>query len=471
MKLSIRKFLLINLLLAITLTSILAAIGNYYLDQQDIEEHLDTMLAQSTLTFEALISDDLRKRDLNDIQDALNQIPDEAEKFFEEMREDEPDYTYEDKYQFQVYDDAGKLLLHSANSPNEPLAPGKHGFSFKNIGNVPWRIFSTYNPSLKATIVVAERYDIRNELAHKITLDDVYIMMLTYILAGFLIWIIIGRGLASIKRVADEVGYRAPTYLEPVNLEAVPEEIVPLVDELNRLFLRLQLAFEREKRFAGDAAHELRTPLAALKTQAQVASKATTEEERQAVLQNLITGVDRCAYVVQQLLTLSQLVPESNTYYETSELNLPKVTAETIAQLVPYALEKQIDIELESDKENLMIHGNATAISILIRNLVDNAIRYTPEQGSIHVVIKESSDHVILRVTDTGPGIPPELRARVFERFFRVLGTKATGSGLGLSIVQQIAKLHNAEVKLGSPSNNIGLEIEIQFPKENIITE
>jgi two-component system, OmpR family, sensor histidine kinase QseC len=464
MKLSIRNFLLINLLLTITITTTFAAIGNYYLDQADIKRHLDSLLSQSTLSFEALLGDNLNERNLSHIQKSLDQIPVTAQRFFEKIENTYPNYDYEDKYQFQVWNHEGKLILHSANSPTIPLSHGKIGFSDHYIDNVPWRVFSSYNSNLKINIVVAERYDIRNELAHQITKDDIIIMLITYILSGALIWIIIGRGLNTVKRVAYEVSHRAPSFLEPVELD-IPTEIKPLVDELNRLFLRLQSAFDREKRFTGDAAHELRTPLAALKTQAQIALRATDDKERLAILRNLINGVDRCAYVVQQLLTLTQLTPEATQFHELADVNLPALTEEVIAQLVPSALDKKIDISLNSKPDDIILTGNSTALSILIRNLVDNAIRYTPEGGEIQVSLDETSSAVILRVIDNGPGIPPEFRSRVFERFFRILGNKAPGSGLGLAIVQQIAKLHHAEVNLGTPENGFGLEVEVKFPK------
>ena len=200
-----------------------------------------------------------------------------------------------------------------------------------------------------------------------------------------------------------------------------------------------------------------------MKTQAQVALKTTNEKERQAILQNVITGVDRCNHVVQQLLTLSRLVPEANALSDVIELNLGRLATEIIAQLAPAALDKQIDIELIAEDEAVSIYGNITALSILIRNLVDNAIRYTPEFGEVRIRITPENGHVVLRVTDNGPGIPAELRARVFERFFRVLGSKSPGSGLGLAIVQQIAQLHNAQVKLGPAPGGKGLEVEVTF--------
>jgi two-component system sensor histidine kinase QseC len=242
----------------------------------------------------------------------------------------------------------------------------------------------------------------------------------------------------------------------------MPTEIKPIVDELNKLFIRLQKAFDRNKRFAADAAHELRTPLAALKTQAQVALLAPTKEDSKKTIQKVIAGTDRCTHVVQQLLTLSRLGEEA-TLKDMQLLDLVPITTDMLAQLAPFALGKNIDIAFIEPSEHRKIVGSETALSILIRNLVDNAIRYTPEGGNVTVKIINAPEGVTLQVIDSGPGIPPELYAQVFERFYRVLGTETAGSGLGLPIVKQIAELHNAKIKLSAPESGTGLKIEVIF--------
>lgn len=465
MKSSIRKFLLINLLLAITITTTLTAIGNYYLDQKDIQEHLDTLMAISALSYQALLGDDLHQRPLLKIQDTLETIPKKVETYYQRpLLDDEPPEHYLDKFNFQVWTDGGRLLLHSSNAPKIPLTADKDGFSDKMIGKQKWRVFTTYNNKAGIRTVLADRYDTRNELGHRIAQDDLYIMLLTFPLSGLLIWIIIGRGLDSLDRVAQEVANRAPSHLEPVNIKEVPEEIKPVLDELNKLFFRLKEGFEREKRFAADAAHELRTPLAALKAQAQVALNTANVDEKNAALQKLIASVNRSTHIVQQLLTMSKLVPEAANINDLGEVNLPKITREVLAMLAPAAVEKQIELEFEADEHMPNIAGNSTALSILIRNLVDNAIRYCKENGQVVVKVYRQLDEVILEVHDNGPGIPSELQARVFERFFRVLGNKSTGSGLGLAIVQQISALHNARVALESPDEGTGLIVKVFFP-------
>ena len=308
--------------------------------------------------------------------------------------------------------------------------------------------------------------DIREQLIHSIAQNDIYILLLAYPLLGVLVWLVVGRGLQNLKRIAEEVAHRVPTFLEPVDASETPKEIQPLIEELNKLLLRLQQALEREKRFASDAAHELKTPLAALKTQAEVALTLEDEDSKEKALQNLVLGVDRSTHIVQQLLTLSRLVPETSSYVELLTIDLTKLAAEVLANLAPYALEKDIDIELDAPEHPIHINGNHTALGILLRNLVDNAIRYTPEKGKVKVVLEETDTHIALMVQDSGPGIPKHLRARVFERFFRILGSKASGSGLGLSIVQQIATLHHATIHLGTPPWDHGLQFEVRFLKD-----
>lgn len=465
MKSSIRKFLLINLLLAITITTTLTAIGNYYLDQKDIQDHLDTLMAVSALSYQALLGDDLHQRPLLKIQHALETIPKRINTYYQKrFLNDEPQENYLDRFNFQVWTNGGKLLLHSSNAPKVPLTAETDGFSDKNISDQDWRVFTTYNDKAGIRTVLAERYDTRNELGHRIAQDDLYIMLLTFPLSGLLIWIIIGRGLDSLEKVAEEVANRAPSHLEPVDLHEIPEEIKPVIDELNKLFFRLKEGFEREKRFAADAAHELRTPLAALKAQAQVALNTNDIEEKNLALQKLIASVNRSTHIVQQLLTMSKLVPEATNHQEEDEVNLEKLTREILAMLAPFAVEKQIELEFEHEDNIPPILGNATALGILIRNLVDNAIRYSNENGRITVQLLKKNNELILEVCDNGPGIPAELQARVFERFFRVLGNKSPGSGLGLAIVQQICELHGGRVVLASPEFGSGLIVRVYLP-------
>ncbi|HLB43020.1 MAG TPA: ATP-binding protein [Gammaproteobacteria bacterium] len=446
---SIRYFLLISLLASITIASAINGVGNYILDEQVIEPYLDAQLVRMSTVISILN------------QSAMIDIKFETQLLDRLSREQT---IFDQKIIFQIWSKTGKLLLRSHNYQNLYLKDVPIGFSNQLIAGEDWRIYSTYDKKQKVKIVIAELYNLRRELVDDIASSNANILLITYPVFGILIWFIISFALQSITRVTSEISNRASTYLEPVQLTEIPIEIKPLVAELNQLFIRLKLAFERNKRFAADAAHELRTPLAALKTNVEVAIKARNDLDKNKALQKVIQSVDRSSHVVAQLLTLSRLGEEENLT-DISRIDLHKLATEIIAYLAPQALEKNIDIELTPPPRYSIILGNDTALGVLIRNIVDNAIRYTPDNGEVKVSIMSTIDKIIFRVVDTGPGIPSELRERVFERFYRILGTKTSGSGLGLAIVHQIAHLHHAEIKLSIPSKGIGLQFDVAFPR------
>lgn len=469
---SIRTFLLINLLLSVTLITSLAIIGNLFLAHKDIQTQLDVQLVRSAERMRAFFSDyNTQSRNFNLIQQNLikmvnqpTQIQSEEHLNKKQQKELKLNKTKHNNLEFQIWNKQGKLILRAAATPDIPLSNGKNGLSTLWIHGQPWRVNTLHDKGTGLTFMVAERSNYRQQLENQLTQDSIFVMLITYPFLGFLIWIIVGRGLNILKKVAQEVRHRAPSNLKPVNMESVPSEIEPLVVELNSLFERLQEAFGREKRFTADAAHELRTPLAALNTHTQIALRAKTPEERKQALLKVLASVNRGTHVVQQLLTLNRMVPEAN-FNQSTKIDLSKEAADMAAQLAPEAIAKNIDLELITPDTPTEIMGNATAIGILIRNLVDNAIRYSPEHSTVTIKIDQNEKHVILRVIDNGPGIPEELRDRVFERFFRVIGNQATGSGLGLGIVQQIAKLHRAEIALKTPENGKGLDFQVIFPK------
>ena len=464
--LSIRRFLLFNLLATIIATIIVTAFGNYYIDCQAINYSLDSLLVETGSLLKTLTSTPglLTSAKLKSVQSELNANPFFSNDFIYTSQAKNHDFIQQaNRYKFQLWSKKGELLLSSPKTPRASLI-SKPGLSDKNINGKKWRAFTLYDYKQGVILAIAEQYTSRYAMIRHMLINDIYLTLLIYPLSGLFIWLIIGRGLKSIRFFAKELSGRAVDYLDPVDLSEVPIEIVPLVDELNKLFLRLQQAFEREQRFAGDAAHELHTPLAALKTHAQLALKSIDPEECYTHLKQVITGVDRCTHVMQQLLTLCRLSPETIMPEHFTKVNLAKIAAEVIAQLAPQAIVKQIDIELLTTHKTYSLLGNSTGLHVLIRNLVDNAIRYTPRDGNVKVVVSKDLDKVILQVIDNGPGIPEKLRARVFERFFRVLGSNVQGSGLGLAIVEQITKLHRGSIHVDKPDSSIGLKVEIRFP-------
>jgi two-component system sensor histidine kinase QseC len=465
---SIRQRLLINLLSCIGALMIITATGVYYLGNNDVEVLMKRDLVHSNLFLQAMVPTRLTPEEINSVQQKLTSLPATENNIF--MHESQYMFTDDSStltnypLQYQVWDENYHIILHSDFAPIIPKSDAMLGFSTSNINGTTWHIYTSYNPDTKYTYIVTAQYALQSWLKESVAKDNIYIMLLTFPLFGILIWLILAHGLRSLDQVTYELSHRASNYLEPMDIKKVPEEIAGLVDELNKLLSRVKQGMDREQRFAGDAAHELRTPLAALRTQAQVAQNSTTDPDVLAALTKVIEGVERSTHVVQQLLTLSRLVPGS-TMDSQLRIDLVQIAKDTIGDTINHAMEKDIELDFMVEQAHTFILGNPISIGIMMRNLIDNAIRYTPEKGRVEVDIIETKQLVIFRVSDNGPGIPAKLRGRVFERFFRVLGTKAPGSGLGLAIVQQIATLHNAHVRLGTGDNGIGLKVDIEFSK------
>lgn len=455
---SIRNFLVINLLLCVILISAFSMLANLLLENKDLQGHLDNKLTQSAFAIQAFMTQSNTPEELRSIQQNINATPMLHYPFSFHK------HALTEAFQFRVLDQNNQLLLQSSAQLPASFDRAKPGLSNIQFNGKNWRVFVTIDPLPKTKVIVAEQYDFRNLVSGRISEESVFVMLMSFPFLGILIWLIIHRGLSSLQKVADEVRRRAPDHLEPIDVAQVPEEIKSIVEEWNKLFGRLHQAFAREKRFAADAAHELKTPLAALKAHTQVALNAETDEERVTALQKILTGVDRSAHVVQQLLTLSRM-GHGLVLEHSNPVNIVKQAKEVLAEIAPEALEKNSEIELIAPEIEPLITGHSTAIAILIRNLVDNAIRYKSEGGLVQVLIEETANKVLLKVVDDGPGIPQHLRQQVFERFFRVLGNKSTGSGLGLGIVQQIAEVHNASIALETPPSGKGLQVTVAFPK------
>lgn len=450
---SIRKQLLSAILLSVAVTTILVIAGNYYLERRNITHRIDSWLEQSALVIDSILKNN------HTLIHHTHDPSVNAEHIQERISP--PDALL----QFMVIDERHGIIVHSNHMPELELE--KQPIPFNTVidpNGDHWRIHMLRDPESHLRIAVTTMVQTPLELTRLIIKQELIVLITIFPILGLVIWLLIGYNLRSIKRISTEVAQRAPNYLDPVPLNLVPREIQPLVEALNQLFLQLTDALDREKRFASDAAHELRTPLTVLKTQAQVAQHAQTQEEQRDALSKLSRGVDRCTHIVQQLLTLSRIMPQTETTIELTQVNLANLVTEIVAELVPIALEKDLDIELNAANNHIFIKANATSIGILTRNLVDNAIRYTPAGGEIKVDVFQDQHFAVLRVSDNGSGIPVELRSRVFERFYRVLGTNTQGSGLGLDIVQKIATLHRAPIDLGTPPWGQGLEVTLQFP-------
>ena len=247
-------------------------------------------------------------------------------------------------------------------------------------------------------------------------------------------------------------------------IKNAPEEIEPMIVEMNQLLDRLREGLSREQAFAADAAHELRTPLATIKTLAQTAIENDDVEKMKMLLQKISHNVDRGSHVVQQLMNMSKTMPEALFLSKLEKIHLDVLVRETLSHLTPDALLKNIDIEMDVADKLPNITGNKIALEILIRNLIDNSIRYTYKNTSIFVNLYPIENNIVLEVRDQGPGIPKDKQEKVFDRFYRAHDPKYQGSGLGLAIVKQIASLHHAQITLETPAMKKGIIIRVFFP-------
>ncbi len=278
------------------------------------------------------------------------------------------------------------------------------------------------------------------------------------------LWYGIGHGLKPLYQITSELKRRDAESLAPVGPGSLPNEIKPLVDGLNDLLRRLDRAFTMQKHFVADAAHELRTPMMALSIQTQLAKAASTEEEREQALSQLEGGVSRITHLAEQLLTLARLEPQEQAAVSES-VELSALCKSVILDKIRLAEAKHIDLGLVTQGK-AEIQGGPDTLRILLNNLVDNAIRYTPPHGTIDVAVRWKGNEVVLEVCDNGPGIPETEREQVLERFYRGSNQNVQGSGLGLSIVQRVATQHGARLVLGSGPNGKGLLAQVRFPCE-----
>lgn len=363
---------------------------------------------------------------------------------------------------YQVWDGQALLRQRSANAPRTRLSAANQGFSEIDLEGKRWRVYSHAVPDGRVVVQVAERHALRDELAQSVANHLMHPLAVALPVLGLLIWFSVSAGLLPLGALASQLQRRAPDNLAPLPEPQVPREVAPLVHALNALFERLRSSFEQERRFTADAAHELRTPLAALKTQAQVAQAAASQQELRHALDRIVLGVDRATHLVEQLLMLARLDPQASLP-EAVPVSLPQLAATCIAQLASMAADKDVDLAREASQEAL-IRGDATLLAALLRNLLDNAIRHAPPGTEVEVGVAATPTGVVLRVSDHGPGIPQHERQRVLDRFYRVGGVSGEGSGLGLSIVRRIVELHGGTMGLRSGPSGRGLTVEVLFP-------
>jgi two-component system sensor histidine kinase QseC len=362
---------------------------------------------------------------------------------------------------YQVVDRHGSLLLRSPMAPAEPLGQAGAGFCESDIDGTRWRVYRVADPTHGLVLYAAEDHAVRERLAAHMVDHLLLPSLLAVPPLLLLFWLAVGRGLKPLQRLVLDIKGRDPRDLQPLGQTLRPPELTPLVDALNALLNRLDRALESERSFTGSAAHELRTPLSALRVQAQVAMRATHGAQRQRALEQVIAAVDQAAHLVEQLLTLARL--EGQNGINTSErVSLLDAARRCAAELETTARSRSILLEV-SGADEIVAHGNQDAIHILLRNLIDNAIRYTPNDGKVMITVGHWGLYNRVIIDDTGPGIDDAQVADMFKRFRRGADVTRPGSGLGLAIARQICELHGGGMHLENRQGG-GLRCEVVLP-------
>lgn len=460
---SLKKQLLFFLLSSLLLVWGATVYVSYQQTRDEITKLFNAELAQSARVVHAFVENLLQQRRLTKLWDQ-DKSPD---LFYMPIL----GHKYERKIAFQLRSVKEGVVLRSESAPEFALSLTRNGYSETLINNHVWHVFSIGTENGDYVIHVGQRDDIRRELIESLANQQLLAMLLAFPVLGLVIWLIVSRTLRPVVQLKEQLASREVGYLQPLSLERLPEEVVPMVEQINTLFVLLEQAFANERNFTSDASHELKTPLAGLMTQLQVAQKTKDAAMRGQALQKCQQAVLRMTHMVQQLLTLSR-VQHQNVQLGKQWVNLNQAMIAVIAEIECSAHEKNIEIELKGD-DGIAIQANSQLLNILFRNLIDNAIKYTPVDGKVNVTLLRDIKQVRVFIEDSGPGVADEDYERITQRFYRCVDTAqaAEGSGLGLSIVTRIIRLHDADIDF-SKAQLGGLKVSLRFdvPKSAVKT-
>ena len=446
---SIKRRLLLTLIGLISLTWLTLFFLVHRDATHELEEIYDASLAQNARILFGLLQREISEGEV------------------ELIRHIELDNRLQHPYELHIafWARIGKTVIKSKDAP-EFLTELPDGFSTYRVDNRQWRVFTLQDSENDLLIHTAQKLQAREELVAYLIRDTLSVMLLVLPLLAVLLWWGIRRSLEPLGRLMDEAGSMTPRTLHPFDISNTPDEIVPLVSALNQLLDRLEQAMENERRFTADAAHELRTPLAGLKIQLQVALRAEQPEQKQKAMRMALEGIDRITHLVNQLLTLARADREDASSLNFQSVDLARIAEEVIDSLQPSAERRSIHLALTRDGRQSRVQGDATMLRIALRNLLENAIHYTHSPGQAGIEISSQGERVRVLVRDSGEGIPAESVKRMFQRFRRGEQQVGSGSGLGLSIVSRVAEIHQAEVLVDSTAADgfaIGLDLPLQL--------
>ena len=461
---SIRRFLTGYLLLAVLVMTALSSAWVYHDAAREVEELFDASLAQSARVLHGMITRKGIEEHKDHLLESLTNKDLDFEKYAVEATPH--GHKYEKKVSFQVWSPEGELLLRSASISDHLLSELVQGFEYNLVNGKLWRTFTIFSSHDNYWLIVGESDEIRAELTHDIARDHMVPVLLCLPLLASLIWFTISQGLFPLRRIAQEVGRQDYERLGVIEGLKTPVEVKGLLNAINDLFARLNQSYQREQRFVSDAAHELRNPLAALMVHADNTKEdieaGASKQELSSSIAGITTSISRLSRLVSQLLQLSRTDVEYLTD-KSSVVDLGLLVEDICQQFAkPLEAKRQV-LEFSGEPDIALIGGNESLLASLLRNLMDNASRYTPEGGHIQVKVERIGESAELLVADSGPGIDESEIEQVQERFYRVTGSGESGSGLGLSIVKQVVGVHGADLEL-SRSELGGLAIKVVFP-------
>ncbi|MBT0570082.1 sensor histidine kinase N-terminal domain-containing protein [Curvibacter sp. CHRR-16] len=452
---SMQARLLVLLVTGMLVVSVLAMVSAAHSMRHEMGELLDAHLAQSAASL-------LMQANLLEDDEAVEDVP--------------LLHRYATRTVFQIFRD-GVLHCRSSNAPSEPITTTRNGFvTVQQADGSRWRVFAVHDAQHNTTVLVGEQWRTRDSIVTEVLCSMLVPLLLSLPVMALLVVWLVRNNFKPLRKLQSALLQRQPDDTHVLDAGPLPQEIQPLLDALNQLLARMARMLEHERRFTADAAHELRTPIAAIRTQAQVAlgalhgMDARTDVIFQA-LQTTMAGCDRASHVVDQLLVLARLDAPVDAILcpsTTNTLRLSDAVQQLLADMAPMAWAKQQNLELHDDTDGQAQVPQATAAlwGILLRNVVDNAIRYSPIQATVQVslthVLVQGTSQLQVCVQDSGPGMSAEDMNRLGERFFRVLGTEQSGSGLGWSIVRRIADLLGLSVQVQRSPTLGGLRVELR---------
>ena len=458
---SARRLLLAALVVVVCGVSAVAASFSYYEARTEAAELFDAKLAHSARVLAALVAPHVE--DLPQVDGGASMIAlwhSDAEGRGDALVSADG-HAYETKLAFQVRDATGRLLLRSESGPATPLAALRSGFADVTLDDEAWRVF-TLRSREGLWVQAGEEGEIREELAAGIARGTLLPLLLGFPVLVLMLWGVLDFAARGLARIVDGIERRAGNDLTPLDPSSVPLELGGLVRAINGLFLRMRTALERERRFTADAAHELRTPLAALRVHVANCHAEDDAATRDALAIRVDRALLRMERVIAQMLDLARQEADEPLARRAADVDVVALLRREVAELGVAGLGRGVQLEVLGD-ESARVVGDEIALGIMLRNLLDNAFRHAPDGGRVRVAVAKQGMDVRIDIDDSGPGLPAEARERVFDRFHRELGSGTTGSGLGLSIVRSVLGRHRGSIELRD-SELGGLGVTVRLP-------